>query len=107
MASEVIFLSSDCFCFRLISSVWYSFYLSDVVEVLNPWSCFGLAFEGLQGHWHGGKVVKFWQGEMSWQAGHGWLVVGMDVWLSSQISGKLRSFRRPRVEGTFQYGSCR
>jgi hypothetical protein len=42
-------------------------------------------FEGLQGHWDGGKVMKFWGAEMMWQVAHGWLVAGMDGWLSLQM----------------------
>ena len=44
-------------------------------------------------------VVKYCEGEMSLQAGHGWLVVGMEGLLFSQMLGKLSVFLMPRVEG--------
>ena len=68
---------------------------------------FGFGFEGLQGNWNGGMVVKYWEGEMSLQVGHGWLVAGMEGWLFSQMLGKLSVFLMPRVEGISHLGSCR
>ena len=61
------------------------------------WVYFG--FEGLQGNWNGEMVVKYWEGEMSLQVGHGWLVAGMEGLLFSQMLGKLSVFLMPRVEG--------
>lgn len=68
---------------------------------------FGFGFEGLQGNWNGGMVVKYWEGEMSLQVGHGWLVAGMEGLLFSQMLGKLSVFLMPRVEGISHLGSCR
>jgi hypothetical protein len=89
------------------SSSGLVFVLINFACLICFWVCYGVGFQGLQGHWDGGKVMKFWGGEMKWQVGHGWLVAGVDGWLSSQMSGKFSRSQSPRVEGNSQFGSCR
>jgi len=43
--------------------------------VLDFWVCSDFGFEGLQDICNGRKVIKFWEGQVSLQAGHGWFVI--------------------------------
>lgn len=44
-------------------------------NVLDLWVCSDFGFEGLQDNCNGRKVKKFWEGQVSLQAGHGWFVL--------------------------------
>ena len=48
------------------------------------------AFEGLQDNCNGRKVIKFWEGQVSLQAGHGW-----ECGFSHKCQGRLVSGRGP------------
>jgi hypothetical protein len=41
--------------------------------------------EGLQSQWHGGKVVRSWEGETRLQEARGWLVQEEGGWLFLEV----------------------